>query len=80
LGKQSDTPLQTDWNYERTNKGEAGELISLWEKCNQFPSIYQQNTDKIDSPLYAAGNNVEFKCGSYIVSHRAHTRQRDMLL
>jgi hypothetical protein len=73
-------PLQTDWSYERTNKGEAGELISLWEKCNQFPSIYKWNTDKIVSPLYAAGNNVEFKCGNYIVSHCAHTTQRGIIL
>ena len=65
MGKHSDTSLQTDWSYERTNKGEAGELISLREKCNIFPSIYQWNTDKIDSPLYAAGNNVVFKCGNY---------------
>jgi len=79
VGKQSDTSLQTDWSYERTNKGEAGELISLWEKCNQFPSIYQWNTDKIGTPL-AAGINMEFKCGNYTVSHCAPRKQRDIIL
>lgn len=60
LGKQSDKLLQTDCSYERANKGETGELISLWEKCNQFHSIYHWNADKIDSPVYDVGNNVEF--------------------
>jgi len=80
VGKQRDRPLQTDWSYEKTNKGEAGEIISLWEKFNQFPSIYQWNTDKIGIPLYAAGINIEFKCGNHIVSRCAHRTQRDILL
>ena len=63
-------------------QGETGELISLWEKCNQFPSIYQRYRDKIDSRLYAAGNNVEFLSAvtTYIVSHCAHITQRDIIL